>query len=126
MCVFSQGSYLGFVLTVPSGVGPGHCILTSKIVTSSELLFPIPASLQASSAFPVVAFECAHIPVRELRLNQKFQLAVLEDFVLVSRATVAVIAGCSAVRGALGASGTPRAALSSLLSWKTGVKGIPR
>lgn len=117
---------MGFVSTAPSGVDPGHCILTSQFVTSSEPLFPMLASLQAPSAFPVVAFESAHIPVREHRWNQKLQLALLQDFVLMSRAAVAVIAGCSAVCGALGASGTPPAALSPLLSWKTGVKGIPR
>ena len=39
---------LGFVLTAPSGAGPGHCILTSKIVTNSELLFPVLAPLQGA------------------------------------------------------------------------------
>lgn len=31
-CMFSQGSYFGFVLTASSGVGPEHRMLTSRTV----------------------------------------------------------------------------------------------
>ena len=91
------------VLKAPSEVGPGHCILTSKIINNSKILFcsgPLPAPLAGGTSFPQVFWSwylnVLALPACEHPLDQKFQLPVPEDF-LISNATVEMIVVCSAM-----------------------------